>query len=745
MSGVPSLPALVATEPAPGALHAAVDAFFADGGPLSRRLPGYRARAPQLEMAHLVAECLVTARGRLAVEAGTGTGKSFAYLAAALLAGKRVVVATGTKALQDQLYTKDVPLVLACARDLFGTSDPVDDSAVLMKGRQNYLCKLRYERFQMQPTFAFAHEAQAFVQITRWAGATSTGDRAELSTLPEPYATWSDLDAGGETCIGVKCQHYEACFVVRMRRSAEAAQLVVANHHLLCADLRLRLESRRGGDGQAHVLPDADAFILDEAHGLADVASDHFAVQVGSVGLARLLGDVRRFADGLGGDERAELLDGALDAEDRVAAAFAPLQSTGRERTRLKLVQDGARLRDSALLALRAIEQTLGDLEDEGARGTRDAAAGDPQAVLRQAERDALRSRVEAAHAELGFVLGHALDDPGFVVMTEPTRRGALVTAAPVDVAAALHGTLFSVDEPVVLTSATLAVAGDMGPSLRRMGALRPTRASEASASEGRASEGHAAESSASESSASEGSAPEITVQRILPSPFDAARQAALYCPTLMPAPNAPEYGARFVEEAEFLLETTRGGALFLFTSTAAMDEGHAALLPKARALGIPVFKQGEMQKAKLLDQLRAHDGEIGALLCATRSFWEGVDVRGRALRLVVVDRLPFDVPTDPLRQARAELCRARGGDPFQDETLPDAALALKQGAGRLLRDVRDAGIIAVLDGRLRTKRYGRVFLETLPPVTRIGGRPALLEFWARFVRPCLGLDGASE
>lgn len=692
------------TSPAAPALHAALDAFFAADGPLAKRLHGYKPRSPQIEMAHVVADALLTEGGRAAVEAGTGTGKSLAYLAAALLAGKRVAVTTGTKALQDQLFTKDVPLALQCVADL-GIAHDDGEPVVLMKGRQNYLCKLRYERFQQQPTFVFAAEAQAFTQITRWAEHTTTGDRAELASLPEPYATWSDLDAGSDTCIGMKCQHYDACFVVKMRRRAESARLIVANHHLLCADLRVRLESRSetAAMGFAHVIPDVDAWIVDEAHALSEVASDYFGVQVGAVGLKRLFGDVRKHADGLGGDDRAATLDAMIAAEETVEHLLAQVPAQERERTRLQLSAAASELRAHALEALDELSETLEKLPDPSVQG-------DGQQTMQSAERVNLVQRVMGARTEIDFVLGRAAQDPRYVVMAEASRRGAVVTAAPVDVAAALEGTLFSLPQPVVLTSATLAVAGSLSSWLGRLG-LSADQA----------------------------------VQRVLPSPFDHAKRAALYCPAGMPDPKHPTYEERFLQEATFLLEVTRGGALFLFTSNAALDEAYAALQPVARRLGIPTFRQGEMQKNKLLDELRRHDGNTGALLCATRSFWEGVDVRGRALRLVVVDRLPFEVPTDPLRRARAELCRAQGGDPFRDQTLPDAALALKQGAGRLLRDVEDAGIVAILDGRLRSKPYGRVFLETLPPLTRIGGRPALLEFWERFVRPSLGLDGASS
>lgn len=699
--------------------HASIDAFFAAKGPLATRLSGYAPRAAQIEMAHKIADALVAKGGRVAVEAGTGTGKSMAYLAASLIGQQcagvgPVIVTTGTKALQDQLYVKDVPLAIAAVADLLGLDAAQDigaDPAVLMKGRSNYLCKLRFDRFLVQPLFAFSAEAIAFNQVTNWARATSTGDRAEMSFLPDSYAAWGDFDAGAETCIGTKCHDWDQCWVVKMRRRADGARLVVANHHLLCADLRLRLETNAGAPGESvpHVLPEAGAYIVDEAHALADVASDSFGVTVGSNALARLLGDVRKFADGLGGDDRAAVLDCMIAAEEHLERLLSPFAAAGeRERGRLKMPEGGAQMREATSTALQSLTKSLEKLPDETLSGDV-VTIGKVQvdAAMRTAERANLIERAKGARSEIDFVLGKAFDDPRFVVLAEPTKKGAKITAAPVDVAAALQSTLFALHQPVVLTSATLAVGSKLTSFFSRVGL------------------------------------PGDTPGAVMSSPFDFAKRGALYCPKDMPEPNDPGFLARFLDEGRFLLETTKGGALFLFTSNAMMDEGFRALLPVAQRLGVPAFKQGDMQKSKLLDELRAHTGETGALLCATRSFWEGVDVRGRALRLVVVDRLPFEVPTDPLRVARAELCKKRGGDPFRDISLPEAALALKQGAGRLLRDVDDAGIVAVLDGRLRKKSYGPVFLETLPPLTRIGARPALAEFFRRFVQPTLGL-GAS-
>jgi ATP-dependent DNA helicase DinG len=388
-------------------------------------------------------------------------------------------------------------------------------------------------------------------------------------------------------------------------------------------------------------------------------------------------------------------------AEEHSERLLGRLQTRERVSSRLHLPDDARPDVDAACGSLAALTKVLDRLPDESLSPS---AADASTAAMRGAERSKLRARVDGARVEIDFVLKRAVNDPGFVVVAEPSKRGTVVTAAPVDVASALGHTLFSLTQPVIMTSATLAVAGDASQFLARVGVTGAAKTA------------------------------------VLPSPFDYQKRAALYAPKAMPEPDSDKYFAAYVDEARFLLETTRGGALFLFTSNRALDEGYEALAPIARELGIPVLRQGEMQKQKLLDEMRAHDGEVGALLCATRSFWEGVDVRGRALRLVVVDRLPFEVPTDPLRRARADLCKQRGGDPFRDISLPEAALSLKQGAGRLLRDVDDAGIVAVLDGRLRSRPYGRVFLDTLPPLTRIGARPALLEFWRRFVRPSLGL-----
>ena len=683
-------------------LFGAIEEIFGDDGPLCRLLPGYAPRRAQIDMALAVAETLTKNRGRLVVEAGTGTGKSLAYLIPALLSDKRVVVATGTRALQDQLVEKDAPLAAAAVRALFADRD-VD--VVRMKGRQNYLCLFRYEQRTSQQGFGFAQD-DTLLQIGKFAASTKTGDRAELVGLPDNLPVWSEIDAGAETCLGSRCPVYEDCWVVRMRRAAESARIVVVNHHLLCADQRLRLDTGGLDDpsAMASVIPHADAIIVDEAHALPDVATDYFGISAGSEELARLIADVRRFGDASSGDARAGLIDITMDLEERGGTLFSALRAkSGRERARLSLRDDDRLLAQRVGDAQKALVTKLQRLAEET------SLLQGPQSILRGAEREGLIRRAERMRAELLFLLGPALDDTRFVVFVEASRRGVTVTAAPIDVATPLSATLFQPDHPVILTSATLAIAGDARPFLFRVGVGDDEGVS----------------------------------TRVFPSPFQFQTRAALYCPSDMPEPDEDTWPTRFDDEATRLLTLSRGGALFLFTSWRGMDDAFERLAPVARALGIPCARQGERPRAVLLDELRAH--EEGALLFATHSFWEGVDVSGKALRLVLIDRLPFSVPSDPLVRARADWARQEGKDPFADVAVPEAALALKQGVGRLLRSVNDAGVVAVLDGRLRRRRYGRVFLDALPPLTRIGAWGTLEQFWTRHVEPVLGLAPAGR
>lgn len=708
--------------------------FLGASGPIAQRMPGYVPRRAQIDMALEVARTLVTHRGRAVIEAGTGTGKSLAYLTAALFSDQQVVIATGTKALQDQLIEKDIPLVLQALLDMTG----VEKTAALMKGRNNYLCLARYQRFLAEPRFAFADEATAWPALRTWADVTTSGDRAELSTLPDGWVTWHDLDASSETCIGQKCAQFSECFVTRMRRAAEAADLIVVNHHLLCADQRVRLEGMpapgeavlEGEDergGFAQVIPAADAIIIDEAHSLPDVATDYFGVSLATPRVERLLRDLKKAADGLPTAKRLALLGGGQRVQAAFEHVFEALEGSLASGDRVRLRRElEARLAPARDLALETTDELSTQLE---------ALAQAPEdgklSTVAQGELEGLSRRASQIAEELAFVLGPALSDPRFVAFVEGKKRGLALGAAPIDVADALAKTLLGTARAVVMTSATLAVGHRTDAFEEKVGLPARSRALRAPADE-------AAEDAAAEETAMAAPSSSAVRSVVYPSPFDHARRAALYAPAGMPEPDHPGFWPRFDEELRFLWRLTGGGALVLFTSHRAMESTYERMKKLAEDEGFLLIKQGDSPKAKLLDTLRAHDGARGALLFATQSFWEGVDVQGRALRLVVIDRLPFRMPTDPVQVARQELVRARGGNPFFDLSLPEAAISLKQGVGRLLRSHTDAGIVALLDGRLRSRSYGKTLLGALPPMTRVGSQKALSSFWERFVQPAL-------
>lgn len=696
--------------------------LLSEDGPIARRLEGYTPRRAQLDMALEVLAALQGTHSRLVVEAGTGTGKSLAYLSAALLSDQQVVVATGTKALQDQLIQKDIPVVL----DALLEQEGLDKQAALMKGRGNYLCLARFERFEREPRFAFADEASAWPVLQSWAGRTESGDRGEIDSLPDGFSTWHDLDASSETCIGQKCERFVDCYVTRMRKKAELADLIVVNHHLLCADQRVRLEglpaARDELDGEssqetgfAQVIPYADAYIIDEAHALPDVASDYFGVSLSSTRVERLLRDLRRSAEAMPASRRLAVLGAGQRLQSAFDGLYQELEPLSQDREKVRLQREHRSLKEPKNQVLEATSELETHLE---------ALAQPPKegevATWPIAEMEGLRRRCAQIGEELDFVFGPALEDARFVAYVEGRKRGFSMGAVPIDVADALAKTLLASPRPVVLTSATLSVANHTAAFEEKIG-LRGKSRSHASASD-----------------ADFGALPKSV---LYPSPFDYQHRAALYAPAGMPEPDAPDFWPRFDEELTFLVELSQGGALILFTSHRAMEATFERVVPRLAASGFATQKQGDAPKGKLLDTLRAATGDKGAVLFATHSFWEGVDVRGRALRTVVIDRLPFRIPTDPVQVARQELVRARGGNPFRDLSLPEAAISLKQGTGRLLRSQEDAGVVAILDGRLRKRPYGKVLLDTLPPMTRIGTQKVLAAFWQRYVSPPLGLS----
>jgi ATP-dependent DNA helicase DinG len=683
-------------------------------------------------MAEAVENALTKHAGRLAVEAGTGTGKSLAYLLAGLLTEKQVVVSTATKNLQDQLYLKDVPLALSIVEEMTGQQKTV----CLMKGRKNYLCHLRFDERMAQGQLtaradkAFAHKLSA------WLGQTETGDRAEIEGLADDDPRWGDVDAGAETCLGQKCPVYEDCFVTKMRRKAEGADLVVVNHHLLCADRALRLRTARTssahGDAEdddaqeafspddkafAQVIPSAEAWIIDEAHALENVATMYFGVQITQTRLSRLTKDAAKIAAFVPTSERS----GFARAVDALPTGFQMALDAisgikGREdRIRLnkKAREDCARaasgLRDGIKGLQRATRAVLTDVEDES--------------VVRptvRAEKDSLLRRLSDLQMDLDFVLSDAAEKAGYVTWAEKRQRTRALSSAPVDVAAILDATLFATRHPVILTSATLAVGGSMDATLTRLGFF--DRGNEFV-----------------EEGQGESSKRPLAPALILDPPFDYAEKSALYLPAKMPEPNSGSYEERFDEEVRFMVDLAAGGTFLLFTSYRAMDGAWERLYAEWTAEGYALFKQGQRPRAHLLDAFKAAEEKgQGAILFGTSSFWEGVDVRGHALRVVAIDKLPFKSPADPIFQARKEFIEARRGSAFRELSLPEAALSLKQGAGRLIRSRSDAGVVAILDGRISKKGYGKTFLNTLPAFERIYQKDKLEGFWQDRVAPAL-------
>ncbi|MBN2371307.1 MAG: ATP-dependent DNA helicase [Vicinamibacteria bacterium] len=620
-----------------GSLGACVS-FFGAGGLLSRALEGYEVRPAQERLAEAVERTLHDG-GLLLAEAGTGTGKTLAYLYPATHLDRRVVVSTGTKNLQEQLVDKDIPLLArALGRRL---------RVAVMKGRANYLCRARLGSFLRAGAFTRREEIPLFRKVESWAKRTRTGDRAEIRDLPDRVEFWREISAASESCLGGACPHLDECFVTRMRLNATAADIVVVNHHLLCADLAVMDESR----GQ--VIPRYDAVILDEAHALEDVASQYFGTHVSARRVEDLCHDVERE---LGATRRvdASVVAAARAARKHAVRFFALIEGDGGRRLvpawQTKIAAEAS---NALITSLNVLSTALRDIEKHS-----DAFG-------------ALSKRAQALAAETRFVVDAENDD--FVYFVEARGRGVFVRAQPIDVSSLLSDLLFKRVRAAVLTSATLAEEGSFAYLKTRLGV-------------------------------------EPTDELVLDSSFDYARQATLYVPRGMPDPQSPRFVDRVAEETARLLDLSRGRAFVLFTSHANMNAVAERL---ADAISYPMLVQGEAPKAALLEIFRATPG---AVLLGTASFWQGVDVVGESLSCVIIDKLPFASPSDPVVAARIDWLKKRGGDPFAQYQVPVAILALKQGLGRLIRSTADRGILAVLDSRLVTRQYGRRFLASLPP-----------------------------
>ena len=640
-------------------------------------------------MAQAVEEALEERR-HLIVEAGTGTGKTLAYLLPVIRSGKRVIISTGTKNLQEQLFFKDVP---ALERALFPEGDR-KLSVCYMKGRNNYLCRKKLFDLTDQPVLSGLEEIEQYRAIAAWEKTTQTGDRAELAELPEASALWHKLDARADTCLGQKCKEYERCFITEMRRRAAESDIIIVNHHLFFADLSVKLQAEGAPD--AGVLPECGAVIFDEAHELEEVAGNYFGISVSNLRVDELGRDVEHLL------QREKLytpqMSGAIQSVRERSQLFFSLLPPGEGRFAFDSRREFLEENGEEFLALNQSLNRLGaELEQLPQK---------PEEVF------ALARRAQQLQVQLQFVMEN--EDPNTVFWIE--RRGfrgaatgsrrrssslsfsaeektaggrtnVFLQATPIDVGQILRECLWSKLETAALTSATLAVGGGFEYIRGRLGL------------------DHARE-------------------LIVPSHFDYESQAILYVPPNLPDPRTPQFAGEAAGVIRRLLENTRGRAFVLFTSYAQMNEIYDRLLG---LLEFPMLKQGDAPKSALLEEFRLTPH---AVLFGTSSFWQGVDVQGEQLSCVIIDRLPFAVPSDPVVAARVKSIDAGGGNAFFEYQVPSAVITLKQGFGRLIRSLHDRGLLALLDNRILKKRYGRVFVESLPPYSRTTDLKKVEEFF---------------
>ncbi len=647
MSGVPHRQA--------DALSASVVAALSAGSALAERLDGFTPRAAQQQLAIAVADAF-SRRDVLLAEAGTGTGKTFAYLVPALLSGMKTIVSTGTRALQDQLFQRDLPRV----RDALG----VGVKSALLKGRSNYLCRYRMEQAKGDARFSSREQVALFQRVVAWSGRTRSGDLAELEALPDDAPLLPQITSTADNCLGTECPFWSDCFVVQARQRAQSADLVVVNHHLLLADLALKQE------GFGEILPGAQAFVIDEAHQLPELAAQFFGEGLSARPLVELARDVLAECKTVPGalaavQDPARALDQATRAL-RAAMDCLPTRGT----VTRALAADGLLPACQSLLhALQGVQSALEPL--------REAAPGFDSCHARALDQLGRLQRWlgDAEDAPADFDSDSDPEEPAslYTHWYELTPRGFRLQRTPLDVSAPLRAHREASHAAWVFTSATLTVAGEFGHIAQRLGI-------------------------------------EYAQELLEPSPFDWDRQALCYLPSGLPMPSSRDYTAAVVAAVRPVLEASGGRAFLLFASHRALREA-ADWFTDAPW---PLFVQGTKPRHALLQEFR--DSGNGVLL-GTASFREGVDVAGDALSVVVIDKLPFTAPDDPVFEARLEAIRRSGGNPFRDEQLPQAVIALKQGAGRLIRTETDRGVLVLCDPRLTEKSYGRVFMASLPPL----------------------------
>lgn len=647
--------------------------YFGPDGLLAKELEHFEYRASQQKMAEAVWDCF-SMQVPLLVEAGTGTGKTWAYLIPAIASGKKIIISTGTKTLQDQILDHDIPLLRKLIHPQL--------KAVCLKGRKNYLCRRRFRDFSYQPTLWNREEARLFRRFQDWAAKTPSGDRAEIGWLPDRFQTWNEVSSNSDQCLGAQCEDFSRCFLTRVRQDAGHAHLVVVNHHLFFADLALRKK------GLGEILPEYDAVVFDEAHQLEDTIGLYFGAQLSNIKLHELMNDLLKecrkdqgkpkSASDLKKIQQMQAIGQQMEALARALYHQLAGPGTSSGRFTLDIEKAGPDFVRTFKDLIHALEQ-LGALISPSAEGN---------PALESCHRRSLEMAQAAA-----LILDQS--DNSLVYWYELSPQAVFLHATPIDVAAVCREKLFKRTSSIALTSATLSVAGSFDFVRHSLGLPAESRA------------------------------------LILPSPFAYEKQALMYVPvTGFAAPHEPDFCRHMSKQAIEILNKTRGRALFLFTSYRNMNEVHQQLKDH---VPYPILVQGQKPKRALLSEFRE---KIDSVLLATSSFWQGIDVPGEALSCLLIDKLPFEVPDDPLIAARMEHLEKKGKNAFFNYQIPRAIIQLKQGVGRLIRSSQDRGIIVIFDVRLFTKGYGKLFLKSLPPCRVVHQLDRLDEFFPSSYEP---------
>lgn len=630
--------------------------LLGDNGPLAAKISGFQVREQQQEMLEAVGQA-IQKQNSVVIEAGTGVGKTFAYLVPALASGDRIIISTGTKTLQDQLFNKDLPIVKSALKS--------DSTTALLKGRSNYLCTYRLRRAQLDGRFEDRRTISHLQRIDDWQTITFKGDISELNSVPNDAEVWQHVTSTADNCLGSDCEDYETCFVVKARREAQEADIVVVNHHLFFADIALKEE------GFGELLPSANAVILDEAHQLPDIASTFFSETISSRQLLEFVKDtsVEVLTDA---SDMVDLRDALNDLEKCVLDLRLAMDKPGQREPWYKIKNKPA-IEKGINLLISIFDELESQLKIAAERGKGLESCYDRLIVQKQ--------RIDN--------LSHPHQD--IVQWYETYTRSFVLVSTPLDISNTFKKHIEEFSCAWVLTSATLAVGKSFDHFTRRVGLEEPE-------------------------------------ELLLDSPFDYWHNSLLYAPPNMPEPQQQDFIPSMVEASIPVINAAGGRTFMLFTSYRALNE--AADLLKGK-LDFPILIQGESSQADMIERFR----KLGnAVLLGTNSFWEGVDVRGEALSCVIIDKLPFASPGDPVLEARIKSIRENGGNPFFDYQLPNAVIALKQGVGRLIRDSTDKGVLMICDPRLRTKAYGKTFLESLPRVPRTS-KPDVVERFFQHIR----------